>query len=286
MYEVANGIYEGGFALLVATNVRVILIDKKPLNFLTVEDLRFDMINEIDYSHRLVGAQISISTGPKTLKFRSYNQARLRKLINHVQHCMAEAKQKQTEHQQGQSQHLERINQQLQSYLLAQHMQQQEIQERIKQAQADEAAKIVDLPEPVKPSPELADYLFAQSLLAQNGPAEKPEASNGAQVAAGSAQPPKQPTATKAPPPSLQPDPADLYQAGVREVFGNSTNGDAAQQLSSDAGKSQPGGGTNPLELSPLRIAYSKLPMALRNRKFGSPSFHAHSEAPRAAAHP
>src|ERR1700690_4438056 len=33
--ECVNGIYEGGFALLVATNVRVLLIDKKPLNYLT-----------------------------------------------------------------------------------------------------------------------------------------------------------------------------------------------------------------------------------------------------------
>src|SRR4051794_1945356 len=53
--ECVNGIYESGFALLVATDVRVLVIDKKPLNYLTVEDLRFDMINEMDYSHRLFG---------------------------------------------------------------------------------------------------------------------------------------------------------------------------------------------------------------------------------------
>lgn len=58
IYEVVNGIYEGGFALLVATNFRMLLIDKKPLNYLTVEDLRFDMISEIDYAHRLLGARI------------------------------------------------------------------------------------------------------------------------------------------------------------------------------------------------------------------------------------
>src|SRR5438132_639320 len=74
VYECVNGIYEGGFALLLATDVRVLLVDKKPLNYLTVEDLRFDMINEIDYSHRLLGAQISIASGDKNLRFRSYNQ--------------------------------------------------------------------------------------------------------------------------------------------------------------------------------------------------------------------
>src|SRR5882757_2242816 len=85
IYELVNGIYEGGFALLVATNFRMLLIDKKPMNYLTVEDLRFDMISEIDYAHRLLGARISISTGSKNLKFTSYNQHRLRKLITHVQ---------------------------------------------------------------------------------------------------------------------------------------------------------------------------------------------------------
>jgi len=63
IYECVNGIYEGGFALLVATNYRVLLVDKKPLNYLTVADFRFDMINEIEYNHRLMGAHITISTG-------------------------------------------------------------------------------------------------------------------------------------------------------------------------------------------------------------------------------
>src|SRR5829696_5023635 len=63
IFELVNGIYDGGFALLVATDVRVLLVDKKPLNYLTVEDFRFDMINEMDYSHRLLGAQINIATG-------------------------------------------------------------------------------------------------------------------------------------------------------------------------------------------------------------------------------
>ncbi len=52
--ECVNGMYEGGFALLVATDMRVLLIDKKPLNYLTVEDLRFDMISEIDLSSLFV----------------------------------------------------------------------------------------------------------------------------------------------------------------------------------------------------------------------------------------
>jgi hypothetical protein len=289
IYEAVNGIYEGGFAMLVATNVRVLLIDKKPLNYLTVEDLRFDMINEIDYSHRLFGAQISISAGAKNLKFRSYNQPRLRKLINHVQHCMAANKQKQTDHQEGQSQHLERINQQLQAYLLATHKQQQEMQEKLQQAQASKAAE-VDLPDPVKPSPELADYLFAQSLLAEH---EQKQAAQPAQP--DTTQPPKAaPVAVEASAPveetpqaHHQPVTDDLYQAGVQEIFGpkqkQPTNVQAVQSQAGKQATRRSITPPNPLELSPLRIAYSRLPMALRNRKFGSPSFHAHSEASQTA---
>lgn len=169
IYECVNGIYEGGFALLVATDVRVLLVDKKPFNFLTVEDLRFDMINEIDYYHRLFGAYISITSGDKNLRFRSYNKARLRKLINHVQHCMAENKKKQNSHQQDQKQHLESINQQLQAYLRAQYDHQQELHRQLKEAQATgNSVELQSLQtEAPKPSPELSDYLFAQSLLNQ-----------------------------------------------------------------------------------------------------------------------
>jgi hypothetical protein len=127
--ECVNGIYEGGFALLVATDIRVLLVDKKPLNYLTVEDVRFDMISEMDYNHRMFGANIRISAGSKSLIFRSYNKIRLRKLIGHVQHCMAEVKKKQNTHQEGQVNHLQQINRQLQAYLIAQNEYQLQLQQ-------------------------------------------------------------------------------------------------------------------------------------------------------------
>jgi hypothetical protein len=294
IYECVNGIYEGGFALLVATNIRVLLIDKKPLNYLTVEDLRFDMINEMDYSHRLLGARIAISTGYKDLKFTSYNQQRLRKLISHVQHCMAENKKKQSEHQEDQRLHLEQINQQLQTYLLAQHQQQERLQEQLH----DDDQQSGSLIEPVRPSPQLSDYLFAQSLLAQHK-AQAGQPLDGITPAARPAvTAPSQPRFA----PTLQATPDDLYAEGVQEVFGKRAAAAAAQaQPVQPAQEHQPGpaadagsSGVSPLiaplqmtgsalqhalDINPLRIAYSKLPMAMRNRRFGRPSFHAHSQA-------
>ncbi len=123
--ECVNGMYEAGFALLVATGDRLLLLDKKPLNYLVVEDLRFDMINEFDYGHRLIGAEIHVSTGMKTLHFRTWNQTRLRRLYGFVQYRMTEVKRTQQSHQAAQKANLEQMNQQLQLYLAMNQYQQQ-----------------------------------------------------------------------------------------------------------------------------------------------------------------
>lgn len=102
-----NGQYEGGFAMLVATDQRVLLIDKKPM-YLTLEDIRFDMIAEVDYNHRMLNANIFICTPTKSLRFLSYNHARLRKLFHFVQTRVMEIRQ---HYQQG------NIEQQSQQYV-------------------------------------------------------------------------------------------------------------------------------------------------------------------------
>lgn len=79
-----NGQYSGGFAMLVATDQRVLLIDKKPM-YLTLEDTRYDMVSEVDFNHRLLDANIYICTPNKSLRFVAYNQGRLRKLFHFVQ---------------------------------------------------------------------------------------------------------------------------------------------------------------------------------------------------------
>lgn len=125
--ECVNGFYESGFALLVATKDRLLLLDKKPLNYLIVEDVRFDMINEFDYSHRLLGAEVKISTGMKTLHFTSWHQSRLRRLLGFVQYRMTEIKKLQQSHQEAQKAHLEQMNQQLQAFLALQQYQYQQL---------------------------------------------------------------------------------------------------------------------------------------------------------------
>jgi len=101
--QCVNGEYSGGFAMLVATNHRVLLVDKKPFLYLTVEDVRFDLISEFSYNHRMVNGTIKIFTPNKTLNFTSWNQRRLRKLLEYVQHRVLEMRQQQQLAQQFQA---------------------------------------------------------------------------------------------------------------------------------------------------------------------------------------
>lgn len=82
--QCVNGYYEGGFGMLCVTNHRLILIDRKPL-FLTLEDIRFDMISEVDYYFGLMSATVRVMTPNQTLRFSSLNQIRLRKLATMTQ---------------------------------------------------------------------------------------------------------------------------------------------------------------------------------------------------------
>ena len=79
-----NGRYEGGFALLVSTDRRLLLIDKK-VWFLSLEDVRYDMIFEIDYCARLLDSTIFVRTINKILRFTSIRQRSLRVLTAYVQ---------------------------------------------------------------------------------------------------------------------------------------------------------------------------------------------------------
>lgn len=79
-----NGRYEGGFAMLCVTDHRLLLIDRKPM-FLSLEDIRFDMIAEIDYSNRVFDGLVTIVTPNRKLIFYSWSQAHLREVLNYTQ---------------------------------------------------------------------------------------------------------------------------------------------------------------------------------------------------------
>lgn len=84
LQHVLIGRYEGGFALFVATDQRVLLIDKKPF-YLTLEDIRYDMVSDVQFNHRLIDATMRLGTMHKTLWFTAYNHNKLRHFTNFIQ---------------------------------------------------------------------------------------------------------------------------------------------------------------------------------------------------------
>lgn len=90
-----NGRYEGGFAMLCATDRRLLLVDKKPM-YLTLEDVRYDMISEVDFSHRLLDATVRINTVNKVVRFTSIRSTNLRKLTAYLQDKVMEMRQQQS----------------------------------------------------------------------------------------------------------------------------------------------------------------------------------------------
>ncbi|MBX4201923.1 PH domain-containing protein [Candidatus Saccharibacteria bacterium] len=87
------GRYFGSFALLVATDQRLLLIDKRVF-FMTVEDTRYDMIAEIDFNSQVYSATATIFTMNKTHKFTSVKYKRqLRDLTTYVQRRVMEIRQ-------------------------------------------------------------------------------------------------------------------------------------------------------------------------------------------------
>lgn len=87
------GRYFGGYAMLVATDQRLLLVDKKSF-FMTVEDIRYDMVSEIDFSSRLYDSTLTIFTVNKQHRFTSVkHRHHLRQLTSYAQKRIMELRQ-------------------------------------------------------------------------------------------------------------------------------------------------------------------------------------------------
>lgn len=87
-----NGRYDGGFAMLCVTDRRALLIDKKPL-YLSIEDIRYDMISEVAFDGRLVDSTMKIFSSSKQIRFTSLKGDKLRKATSYLQRRIMEIRQ-------------------------------------------------------------------------------------------------------------------------------------------------------------------------------------------------
>lgn len=88
---VLSGLYTAGTALLCVTSKRLLLIDKKWVR-LSYEDIRFESINEVNYSHQAMLASVKFYFAGRELHFRSWYRRELRILAQFVQNKMFEAR--------------------------------------------------------------------------------------------------------------------------------------------------------------------------------------------------
>lgn len=89
--QATNGHHEGGFGLLVATDHRLILVDRKPM-FLTLDSIAYWMIQEASFTYRLLNSTIHIFTSNKVLDFSSWNQTGLRQILTYTQYAMRQSR--------------------------------------------------------------------------------------------------------------------------------------------------------------------------------------------------
>lgn len=77
--QCAYGHYHGGSGLLVATDQRIVLVDKRAF-YLNVESMSYDKLNHIDYKQDKLHGVLYIQSGIKRVIFRSMSDARLKEI--------------------------------------------------------------------------------------------------------------------------------------------------------------------------------------------------------------
>lgn len=86
-----SGYYTAGTAVLCVTTRRLLLIDKKWMR-LNFEDIRFESISEVNYSHQLFFASLHFFYAGRDLHFRTWHKQDLRDFAQIVQSKMFEAR--------------------------------------------------------------------------------------------------------------------------------------------------------------------------------------------------
>ena len=89
--SVISGFYTAGSAILCITSKRILLIDKKLIR-LNFEDIRFESISEVNYSHQMFVANLKLYYTGRVLDFKTWYKDELRELAQYVQDKMFESR--------------------------------------------------------------------------------------------------------------------------------------------------------------------------------------------------
>lgn len=86
------GRYMVGYAVLVATNKRLLLVDKT-IGGLIIEDFPFDMIAEVEYIKSLYGSKLIVFARSKKVEFRAYKGSNVRDFAQYLEQRVMEIRQ-------------------------------------------------------------------------------------------------------------------------------------------------------------------------------------------------
>lgn len=81
---VVYGKHVDNFAMLVATDRRIIFLDKRPL-FVNVDEITYDVVSGISFSHAGIGSTVTLHTRIKDYPIRTFNQRCAKVLIDFIE---------------------------------------------------------------------------------------------------------------------------------------------------------------------------------------------------------
>jgi hypothetical protein len=86
--EILGGVVFGkhadGYAMLVATDRRIIFLDKKPL-FVNEDEMTYDVIGGISISRAGIGTTVTLHTRLKDYTLRTFNQESAQKFVHYIE---------------------------------------------------------------------------------------------------------------------------------------------------------------------------------------------------------
>jgi hypothetical protein len=86
--EILGGVVFGkhvdGYAMLVATDRRIIFLDKKPL-FVNEDEMTYDVVGGISISRAGIGATVTLHTRLKDYTIRTFNQESAQKFLHYIE---------------------------------------------------------------------------------------------------------------------------------------------------------------------------------------------------------
>lgn len=83
------GYHEVGFVLLVATNWRIIFLDRKPL-FINEDEVHYRFVSGIAYNHTPLGTSIALHTRVKEFKLLGLNKDSALKFVHFIEEKIME----------------------------------------------------------------------------------------------------------------------------------------------------------------------------------------------------